>query len=523
MLAWLYLAPVQVGGSSTYVVTRGISMEPRFHTGDLAIVRPTADYKVGEVAAYHSTLLRTVVLHRIIAIDGDRYVFKGDSNKFIDPTRPTRDQLIGTLWLRVPHGGLVMDWLHAPAIAAVLCGLAALLLVMGGRRRRRRDRRRTMPNVPTHHRVALMSSSETSDARPVNFQSALIVSGVVALVFLGLCLMAFARPVNKATTASVPYTQHVTFGYSAGAPAGPAYPDGVVSTGAPIFLQLVHRLNVGIRYRVDTDAQHKLAGTESVMLRVSGPTGWSRDVELVPPTPFAGDATRTHVTIDLRALQSLLTQMESETGVAAGIGYTYAIVPDVHLHGAVAGQRVVSAFAPSLNLEVQSLQLQPSSSLSPSQRGTVSTAATSLNTFDVAGHRASVSAVRSIALIGFLLSAASALLLTALVVRGRSFNETARIHARHGHMIVPIAGTADDLAWAPFDVPNFKALVRLAENSERLILHYRETGGDTYLVNDEGTIYRYRTKPNGVVWGEWSSETPQPLVSAAPAVDTSGA
>ena len=88
-VAWFYLAPTTIGGSTRYVVTHGVSMEPRFHTGDLAIVRPASDYRVGEIVAYWSIVLHTVVLHRIIAKDGNRYVFKGDNNHFIDPTRPT--------------------------------------------------------------------------------------------------------------------------------------------------------------------------------------------------------------------------------------------------------------------------------------------------------------------------------------------------------------------------------------------------------------------------------------------------
>ena len=35
--AWLVLAPTQIGGETSYVTTSGISMAPRFHTGDLAV------------------------------------------------------------------------------------------------------------------------------------------------------------------------------------------------------------------------------------------------------------------------------------------------------------------------------------------------------------------------------------------------------------------------------------------------------------------------------------------------------
>jgi signal peptidase I len=148
-VGWFFLAPTQIGGSNRYVITHGISMEPRIHTGDLVLVRPASDYHVGEVVAYHSTLLNTVVLHRIVAIHNGHYTFKGDNNSFRDPTHPTRALLLGKMWLHIPRGGIVLDWLHKPWVAALLTGGVALMLRFGGdqqrrRRRRRRDTRRRL-------------------------------------------------------------------------------------------------------------------------------------------------------------------------------------------------------------------------------------------------------------------------------------------------------------------------------------------------------------------------------------------
>ncbi len=85
---WIQLAPHQLGGRSDYVVTSGISMEPRFHTGDLAIVREQSSYHVGEIVAYHSTMLHTTILHRIVKIQDGHYSFKGDNNGYVDPEQP---------------------------------------------------------------------------------------------------------------------------------------------------------------------------------------------------------------------------------------------------------------------------------------------------------------------------------------------------------------------------------------------------------------------------------------------------
>ena len=94
-LSWWYLAPPQLGGRTAYAVTFGISMEPHFHQGDLVVLRRQPSYAVGDVVAYYSHDLRKNVLHRIIAIHGDHYTFKGDNNGFVDPEHPTKADLVG--------------------------------------------------------------------------------------------------------------------------------------------------------------------------------------------------------------------------------------------------------------------------------------------------------------------------------------------------------------------------------------------------------------------------------------------
>jgi hypothetical protein len=71
-------------------------------------------------------------------------------------------------------------------------------------------------------------------------------------------------------------------------------------------------------------------------------------------------------------------------------------------------------------------------------------------------------------------------------------------------MMVPIIN-AEDLGWPPIDVGSIKALVRLAQSGDRLILHHCGNGVDTYLVNEEGTVHRYQAKPIKIVCQEWAT------------------
>jgi signal peptidase I len=115
--------PARLGGPVNYLTTVGSSMEPAFHQGDLAILRPAAHYQRGDVVAYHSRTLDTVVMHRIIGHDGDHFRFKGDHNTWIDPDTPTRDDIIGKLWLRIPHGGIALIGMRASAMFGAIVAL----------------------------------------------------------------------------------------------------------------------------------------------------------------------------------------------------------------------------------------------------------------------------------------------------------------------------------------------------------------------------------------------------------------
>ena len=221
--------------------------------------------------------LHTVVLHRIIARQGNRYVFKGDNNNFVDPDPPSRAQLIGALWVHLPHAGRVLALLHTPLAGGLVAAVVALLLLVGVKEtRRRRNRRRGGATGSGRQGPPPVKTPNHGADRHINFRALLIACAVAAAAFLALGVFSFTRPLRKATTVSVPYTQAVSFSYQAKAPAGPVYPDGVVHSGDPIFLQLVHRVRVRIDYHFVTSAPHRVAGSEAVLLRLTGPGGWSR-------------------------------------------------------------------------------------------------------------------------------------------------------------------------------------------------------------------------------------------------------
>lgn len=511
---WHWFAPTQVGGTTTYVGTNGISMEPRFHTGDLAIVRPAASYRVGQIVAYRSSLLHVIVLHRIVALHGSHYVFKGDNNHFLDPTRPVRSQLIGALWVRVPHGAAILHFVHEPVVAAVLIAIVALLMLAGTEQARRRRRRRRSATPPPS-RMRPPSAGPGEPAAPLDLRPWLIGSASATAALLALCVLALANPASHTVNQPLRFTQSVRFGYGARVAPGPVYPDGQVHTGQPIFLRLARRVRVWSDYRLAAPFPHRVSGTAQMMLVLSGPSGWTRSLALSPPTRFAGPHVLSTATLDLPSLQRLLAQIQQLTGVSAGGGYTLAVQPRIRVSGTLGGRPLHLAYAPALDFELQALQLQPGGGSTSSNGppgggftrqpgGSVAHYVTLPNHLRVLGASIAVAPLRVFSLTGLLLATAASVFLLVLLKAREPYAESERIRIRHGHLLVPVVAGPDTLDRVPYDVTSIDALVRLAESGERLILHHRDPLGDTYLVSDDSAVFRYHSGPARVVWGEWS-------------------
>lgn len=149
-VAWVVLAvaafvlwPERWGGSMTYVITNGTSMQPAFVAGDLAILRTADDYQVGDVAAYDSSKLKKIVMHRITKESDEGYTFQGDNNDFLDPETVTDEQMLGKLVVRVPGVGNYLSWLLEPVNLAIAG--AALFFLFGDRKMQTTSATRSAP------------------------------------------------------------------------------------------------------------------------------------------------------------------------------------------------------------------------------------------------------------------------------------------------------------------------------------------------------------------------------------------
>ena len=92
-------------GYGTAVVMSG-SMEPNLSVGDMVIVQEEDEYAVGDVVVFQSG--NSLVIHRIVSIDGDMITTRGDANNADDEPIHIR-YIKGKMVLSVPFVGKILQ------------------------------------------------------------------------------------------------------------------------------------------------------------------------------------------------------------------------------------------------------------------------------------------------------------------------------------------------------------------------------------------------------------------------------
>jgi signal peptidase I len=136
VVVWAFtLRPQALGGPAGYVSVRGVSMEPRYHSGDLVLVLPAPAYQIGDIVAYRVPAgeigAGIVVIHRIVGGSPSAgFVMRGDSNPDPDDWHPRTGAIVGKAWIVLPRAGAVLEWLHDPLVLASLAaGIAAATIL----------------------------------------------------------------------------------------------------------------------------------------------------------------------------------------------------------------------------------------------------------------------------------------------------------------------------------------------------------------------------------------------------------
>lgn len=112
-----------------YVVSG--SMEPEIATGSLCIINTNTEVKTlkeGDVIAFRSGSME--VTHRIVRVDQDGFITKGDANESEDAGVVPFEHVIGKNVLWIPYAGMILAYLKTVPgmIIAGICIVAIQLL-----------------------------------------------------------------------------------------------------------------------------------------------------------------------------------------------------------------------------------------------------------------------------------------------------------------------------------------------------------------------------------------------------------
>lgn len=130
----LIVSTFPVTGNFKVLVVRSGSMEPEIKTGGIVLVKPVAEYNVGDVITFFDVKSpRFNVTHRIVEIkDGGGqkvYVTKGDANKTQDPEEILSRNVIGKVLFDVPYIGYAVNAAKTKYGFIALIILPALIII----------------------------------------------------------------------------------------------------------------------------------------------------------------------------------------------------------------------------------------------------------------------------------------------------------------------------------------------------------------------------------------------------------
>ena len=539
---WIFFAPLQVGGQASYVIINGNSMEPHFHLGDLVIVHQVPDYQVGDIVVYRSAELKSLVFHRIIALNLDHFVMKGDNNGWTDSYQPSQTELVGKLWIYLPKAGNIVRWLRTPIVLAILAGVLGVILGLILTTRNKREKKMTNKSVPnwistarnwvyqnsvaklrnfsaTKSLSTKLSKPARGAARPFDdkslqpgdkkhpnlggtLETAFFMLGFIALASLILGIFAFFSPVWQTVTDKLNFQQTGTFSYSTKAPAG-IYDTTNVSSGDPLFPILTCTVNMQFSYLLLGSQLQGLAGTHQLTAIIrDDQSGWQRTLPLEDQKVFKGTTFVTAASLNLCQIEATVAAMEKATNLHPST-YSLIITPRVTISGQTASRKLQAAFDPQLLFMFDDVHFYLIKSdtmtdpLNPSQAGLVEGNQVQANTLSLLGLKPEVGKTRVAALIGLCLSLGGLLFLVLFISNQVRGSREALVQMKYSSMLVDIKDRSLELSSPAIDVVTMDDLAKLAERYSGVILHEARGLIHFYFVQGDRIIYRFMLNDDG--------------------------
>lgn len=499
---WITLAPTRLGGPVTYVIVDGNSMEPRFHRGDLLLVRTEPAYGVGDAVVYRNAEMGSYVFHRIVGAELDRFILQGDNNSWLDSYKPGTDEIVGRLWLHLPGLGKSIEWMRIPLHLAVTVGILGVFLMFDMLKNPSRKRKRN--NTPAGNFGGMP-------------ELAMYALGILTLFFLATGVYSFTRPLSRPAE-NVPYKQEAQFVYSATGTPG-VYDTDVVRAGEPVFPKLTCFLNVGFTYNVSGANVQGITGAHRMYARIlDEQSGWQRTIPLSGDVPFSGNSFFHTATLDLCQVESLVNLVEEQAGLKQ-VAYTLEIVTEASFTASVDGVPVRDSFSPVLLFKYNKVHFYvipgegQADPLYSSKQGLAGSVEQKPNSISMLGLPIPVWIIRFVSLLGLGLSLYGLISAGLGLYRTASQSQEALIRLKYGAMLVDVYEQNIAPVSSIVDVASMDDLGRLAERHGTMILHMTRNFLHYYFVQSDSITYRYviSTGRRGIPEPETPAYQPEPI------------
>ena len=329
----------------------------------------------------------------------------------------------------------------------------------------------------------------------------------IALLAATAAIFAWARPTTAKTVLG--YTQSGRLSYSAPVPAGSLY-DGRLSTGEPVYSDVVDKLKVGFTYQFQSGAASLLTGNERLVATINNGQGITRSFVLSGAKSFHGDRSYISGELSLTALDEVADAFNRAAGGSLD-GYTVTISPSVATKGRLGPEPVATSFAPQFVFSYTGSALVPApassapslasaansqpatESFTPSSSGAVTVPNARAASFLLSNLKVSTARTAALVLLGLAL-AVGAFAGRRLLLQAKSEDEKVRIASRYGPSLIPVSALPDFPSVIPVEMSSMAGLMRVSRQLQCPVLHCpggEDRATNVYAVIDNGTLYRY--------------------------------
>lgn len=130
----LIVSVLPITGNFKILTVLSGSMEPAIHTGSVVAVKPSDNYKIGDVITF-GKISKTEIptTHRIFDIKLQEgkpiYITKGDANNTLDMKEVLGSEVVGKVVFSVPYIGYAVDFAKKPFGFMLIIVIPAVIII----------------------------------------------------------------------------------------------------------------------------------------------------------------------------------------------------------------------------------------------------------------------------------------------------------------------------------------------------------------------------------------------------------